>query len=219
MKAVYIIAAIFTTPIIILNSIGGIISCIWLAILGQWGMLIAGIVLLLFGCKIIGLLLFPQLLLATPGVLLAQKGKYRWAVLFMALSHFYIGLLITAWCTFMCSLFIDVLPLHIFIPRIILAYIVATAPWVNLARGEGNVGSSAAASWICVLSAQLAFIILIIILLTATVNILFIFRYFLFFMMSASLFNTIVSGILMREQVVTKIQDSEYFETPVDELK
>jgi len=56
------IIEILSLPIMILNMVGGIIGGIWLAILGEWGLIGIGILLMFTSHWILAILMMPSLL-------------------------------------------------------------------------------------------------------------------------------------------------------------
>jgi hypothetical protein len=83
MQAVFSLLAI---PFILLNFLGGIVSGVWLAILGRWSDIGYGTVLFLSSSLLLGLAMMPGLIFAAPASLLAQKGKLILAFPLMLLS-------------------------------------------------------------------------------------------------------------------------------------
>lgn len=61
--------AALSVPIMILNLLGGIISGIWLAILGEWGEIIRGIIFMVVSGIAISFALMPSLLFAAPAAI------------------------------------------------------------------------------------------------------------------------------------------------------
>ena len=74
MNALVKLMNLFALPIMILNLLGGIVSGIWLAILGQWWAIGAGIASLFLSTLLLGIVLMPSALLALPGIYLQEKG-------------------------------------------------------------------------------------------------------------------------------------------------
>jgi hypothetical protein len=58
--------AIISLPLIVLNLLGGVASFIWLAILGEWNIIIFGTLYILFGYWFVGLLLIPGMVFVLP---------------------------------------------------------------------------------------------------------------------------------------------------------
>ena len=64
-----------SVPIMFLNLLGGIISGIWLVILGEWSEIFRGILFMVVSGFVISIALMPSLLFAAPAALAIQKGK------------------------------------------------------------------------------------------------------------------------------------------------
>ena len=67
------IIEILTLSILVMNMIGGISAGIWLAFLGEWKLIIIGIVLLFTSHFYISLLMLPGLLFAPIGVYFFER--------------------------------------------------------------------------------------------------------------------------------------------------
>jgi hypothetical protein len=78
--------------------LGGIVSGIWLAILGEWGPIGIGILALFISGFVVSILLMPGALLALPGAFFAERGWTPLFWLFALVSNFYIAALIAVWC-------------------------------------------------------------------------------------------------------------------------
>ncbi len=87
------IVGVLSVPIMILNFASGIVAGIWLAILGQWGLLGIGIVFLFTSHWLIGLLLLPMMPVDVLALRLAEK-KNPLSYLFCYISHLYSNILI-----------------------------------------------------------------------------------------------------------------------------
>ena len=90
---------ILTIPILILNMAGGIIAGIWLAFLGEWRLILIGIVLIFTSNFYLSFLMLPGLLFVPICVHFCEK-KNPLGYLFSFLSQFYTNLLIVSTCAF-----------------------------------------------------------------------------------------------------------------------
>ncbi len=61
-------------PIVCLNLLGGIVSGVWLAFLGEWWALGYGLTLLVVSTMGVSFALLPSILLAAPGVYFLARG-------------------------------------------------------------------------------------------------------------------------------------------------
>lgn len=90
-----------TIPLAFLNLLGGIVSGIWLAIIGQWGVIGLGIFFFIASTFGLSFVLIPALLLSAPAVYCSEKGKTFPMLCFITLSNLYVIVVITVWC---CSI-------------------------------------------------------------------------------------------------------------------
>jgi len=129
-------------PIMILNILGGIISGIWLAILGEWGEIIRGIIFMVVSGFAISFALMPSLLFAGPAAIAIEKGKKILGIFFGSLSVLYTVALITVWCIWIMWLFVSSATENSLIPLLIWSYGVALAPWMWLAQKDQEGGGN-----------------------------------------------------------------------------
>lgn len=122
-----------------LNFLGGTISIIWLIVLGEWDVVITGIIQLLFGPFSIGLVLGALLLLVMgPAGKFDEMGWDGLSKCFLALGGLITYGIIIGW---VCStlFYFDA---HIrgdnFIPIALLIYKVSVNPWIYMAQKEAQ---------------------------------------------------------------------------------
>lgn len=85
-------------PLRLLNILGGIVSGIWLVILGRWSIIGYGLVALIASSFCLSLAIMPTLLFAAPAALLYEKG-YRLAFYFFGfLATLYTMSVLAVWC-------------------------------------------------------------------------------------------------------------------------
>jgi hypothetical protein len=80
---------LLTLPFVILNFLGGIVSGVWLAILGEWWAIGYGVLSLFVSTFILSLVLLPGVAIATPAMMLLEKGRVVLAFPFILLSQIY----------------------------------------------------------------------------------------------------------------------------------
>ena len=131
-------------PLMILNILGGVVSGIWLALLGEWGAIGRGILFLFVLTWFLRLMLMPSVLLTLPAAYYEERGKTFGFVCFIALSSLYILALMTVWCCGILFLFVKDATESSLIPRLIWSYGVARAQL--LVRGQGQTKQSLKAS-------------------------------------------------------------------------
>jgi len=148
-----------TVPIMILNLLGGIISGIWLAILGEWGEIFRGILFMVISGFAISIVLMPSLLFAAPAAMAIEKGKKLLGMFFGSLSVLYTVTLMTVWCIWIMWLFVSSATDSSLIPLLIWSYGVALAPWMYLAqKDQQGVGGNEYSTFI-IFFAQASFIL------------------------------------------------------------
>ena len=133
------IMAIFMLPLIILNWLGGIVSGIWLILLGKWGLLLYGILIALFGSYLISLLFLPAMfLLMMPAAYFVEKKQMFLSMVFGFLNLIYTILLIAFCCLTIMLAFINSSDERSIVPAIIWSYGVALGPWMYMASKENR---------------------------------------------------------------------------------
>jgi hypothetical protein len=131
MKMINKILEILTIPILILNMLGGIIGGIWLAFLGEWRLILIGILLVFTSHFYLSILMLPGLLFVPIGVHFFEK-KNPLGYLFGCLSQFYTNLLIVATCAFaffICTSFYGGESKFGLIPYLLWSWGMAMGPW------------------------------------------------------------------------------------------
>ena len=131
-----------TVPIMFLNLLGGIISGIWLAILGEWGEIFRGVLFMVISGFAISIALMPSLLFAAPAAMAIEKGKKLLGMFFGSLSVLYTIGLMTVWCIWIMWLFVSSANDSSLIPLLIWSYGVALAPWMWLAQKDQQGGGN-----------------------------------------------------------------------------
>ena len=131
-----------TVPIMILNLLGGIISGIWLVILGEWGEIVRGIIFMIISSFAISFALMPGLLFSAPAAMAMEKRRKSLGIFFGSLSVLYTVSLITVWCLWIMWLFVSSATESSLIPLLIWSYGVALAPWMWLAQNDQQDGGN-----------------------------------------------------------------------------
>ena len=123
-------------PLMFLNIIGPVIAGLWLAVLGRWGLIGWGVLIVGLGTTCLWLAMIPGWLLGMPGVRFISRGRYGLAAMFMSAAGLYDIAVITMWCVGVLTFFglrADATPL---LPVLVWSYSVATAPISHMAKGE-----------------------------------------------------------------------------------
>ena len=139
----FVVALAF--PILILNSFGGIIAGVWLAILGRWWAIGWGFASV-FAPTVLGLAMMPGVAFGAPAALLAEKGRTVLAFPLVLLSLIYTAAVITVWCLFVLFFFMSRSSGGDFWPLQIWSYVVAITPLAYMTQSEEQRGTGDAAS-------------------------------------------------------------------------
>jgi hypothetical protein len=121
-----------------LNFGGGIIGGIWLAFLGEWKLIIIGVVLLFASHWLLAILMMPGLLISGVALTFGEKNKFL-LYLFGFLSQLYTNILIVATCVFaflICSSFYKGAVGISYIPYLLWSWGMALGPWQFFASNE-----------------------------------------------------------------------------------
>ena len=154
MQAIF---SLLTIPLMLLNFFGGIVSGIWLAVLGQWWAIGYGVAGLFFSSFLIGIAMMPGLIFSAPAAILAHKGKLILAFPLMLLGQLYIYIVVTAWCMFVFIIFMAHSSPNLFWPLLIWSYGVALGPLMYMVQREQQAGNGDG-SWMTTFFAQLAYV-------------------------------------------------------------
>jgi hypothetical protein len=144
---------IFQLPIVLLNTVGFIVSAIWLLIIGEWRSVVAGIAMSFFAPFLLGLALLPALIFGAPAMFLARRGVTIGLYFFSFLGSLYTAVIITVWCVGVAIYFLENASSSAFWPTLVWSYGVATSPWTYMAQREDAIPAMLAAFF-----AQLAFL-------------------------------------------------------------
>ncbi len=141
MEAFARLLSVLAVPLGILNMFGGIVSGIWLAILGEWGLIGYGILALLISGMGIGLAMAPGLIFAGPAAVMLEKGNKIGGYFFGLLSTIYTVGVLTAWCILVLIYYTKHADADSIIPVLIWSYGIATGPIVWLAQKDLQSGN------------------------------------------------------------------------------
>jgi hypothetical protein len=118
--------------------LGGVISGIWLAILGHWGAIGYGLLFLAFSSFGLGLAMIPGLIFAAPAASMVEKGSKIGGYFLGLLSTLYTYGVLTAWCLAILTYYLKNADNESIIPLLIWSYGVATGPIAWMAHKERN---------------------------------------------------------------------------------
>jgi energy-coupling factor transporter ATP-binding protein EcfA2 len=164
------LSGIFNTlfvPILLLDFLGGIVGFIWLATYGEWGIIIGGIIYMIFSTIMISFLLLPSMLLAMPAAFFAERKQYLGLGVFGLLSASYVSILIYFTCAFIFQSYTSlVADSNSILPYLLWSYATATTPWAYMAAKEG---AEATGTFIALLFTK--FGLLIVVVMTGLLNV------------------------------------------------
>lgn len=129
-----------TVPIAILNWGAIVVGGIWLAILGQWSLVILGLIVIFAGTWILSLAMAPGLGIGYLAVRVFEKSKIASYPL-LALVATYNFVVLCAWCVGF-FLFCELRTHGSYWPFILWAYALATIPWVSTYAEEAKTGDA-----------------------------------------------------------------------------
>jgi hypothetical protein len=132
------IITVLLVPLGIMNLLGGLISGIWLAFLGHWGLIGYGFLIIAFASFGIGFAMMPSLLFAVPAMSLIEKGNNFFGYIFLLLSSLYTYGILTLWCILILTYYMNQVDNDSIIPVLIWSYGVATGPIGFIAQKERN---------------------------------------------------------------------------------
>ncbi len=138
MDALSRIITVLLVPLGIMNLLGGLISGIWLAFLGHWGLIGYGFLIIAFASFGIGFAMMPSLLFAVPAMSLIEKGNNFFGYIFLLLSSLYTYGILTLWCILILTYYMNQVDNDSIIPVLIWSYGVATGPIGFIAQKERN---------------------------------------------------------------------------------
>lgn len=124
-------------PVIgIFNFLSQIVAGIWLAVLGEWGAILAGLGFGLCGNWLLGFALMPSLIFTPIQASAIKNGDKGLLHLSTVLTMGYTMLIASIWCSWAFSHFVHMTHSAAIIPSTFWAYSVATTPWVTMASKE-----------------------------------------------------------------------------------
>jgi hypothetical protein len=134
--------AIFSIFFLFLNLFAAVGAGIWLAILGEWQILLWGIGLTIFGAFIVSLLLAPSLLLVAPIAANPNLARSTVALAFLTtFSTLYTYCVMGVWAICIFYYFANASRASSALPTVLWSYAVATGVWSYMAQKEAQSGN------------------------------------------------------------------------------
>jgi hypothetical protein len=187
-----------TIPLALLNMLGGVVSGIWLGILGEWSTIGLGILFFLGSTLLLGIVLLPSILLAAPAAYCAEKGKTLAMLCFGALSNLYTIAVITVWCCGVLYMFVKDANSSSLVPKLIWSYGVAIGPWSYMASKEPEGGENLG-SVLSTFLAELAYVVVSFIVILFPVTVLQALKVFAGFMLVGLAIQMTVAYLIQKE--------------------
>lgn len=185
-------------PIAFLNMIGGIGSGIWLAILGEWWTIVSGLLFFFISTFALSIIIMPSMLLSAPAAYWAEKGKTFGMLCFGALSNLYIIVVITVWCCGILYIFVKDATSISLIPKLIWSYGVATGPWAYMASKDQQ-GGEGFASMLSTFLAELAYVVIMLLVIFSSVTLIQAFKVFIGFMLVGLVIQMTLAYLIQKE--------------------
>lgn len=157
MEAMEKVMTALVVPLMLLNMFGGIVSGIWLAVLGEWGVIGWGILYLFAASFLLGFAMLPGLIFAAPIAAMGDRANKFVVYICAFFSALYTMAVITAWCIWTLYFFATKADSSSYIPVLIWSYGAATGPLVFLAKKDMQAGNDAAMT--ATFFAQLAYVL------------------------------------------------------------
>lgn len=151
----------FAIPLGVLNAVGGVIAGIWLAILGEWGMIGWGFAFMVFSSWGLSFAMMPGMIFAFPIAYFFDRGQRVLAYPFVFLAGLYNTAVITVWCGWTLAFFAQRADGSSMIPALLWAYGAATGPLAYMTQKEGQGGGDNTGATITTYFAQLGFVIMV----------------------------------------------------------
>ena len=158
MTRIYLLLAPLVGTYIVLNALGGIVSGIWLAAIGEWWAIGIGLAGVMSSHWVISMLLLPSILLSAPAVALQERGRLLLASLVAALANLYISALMAAWGAGVFLVFATSATTGSTIPLLIWGYGVTSGPWVFFVSKTPQEGGENERSFIATFFLQVGYI-------------------------------------------------------------
>jgi len=209
MKVLMGLITTLSIPLAILNMLGGIVSGVWLGILGSWGAIGLGILFFIVSTSALGLVLMPSMLLAAPAAYCAEKGKTFGFICFGALSNLYIIAVITIWCCGVLFLFVKDATSSSLIPRLIWSYGVATGPWAYMSSEKQQGGF---ASILATFLAELAYMVIMLLVIFTPIILLQAIKIFAGFMLVGLVIQMTFAIMIQKEMKQTAEQSAALYD-------
>jgi hypothetical protein len=134
--------SLLVLPFMLLNFFAGIVGGIWLALLGEWEVVVLGLGLSFVGAAIVGILLMPSLLIMLPIFGAAAAARLDRSPIFMGFAALlgvgYTYCIMGLWAHAIFRVFTWNMDADAKLPILLWCYAASTAVWNYMAQRDNN---------------------------------------------------------------------------------
>ena len=159
MKALINTINILALPIVFINNFGVIAAGIWLLLLGEWNIIIQGLVILLSGYVLPLWIFMIGMIFVMPSTYFIEKNNQTAGMFFGFMNVLSAVAIIVVWCVIVLFYFLKLAGYGSFYPTILWSYCITTSPLAYLAYKDLQGGNEAA--MILAFFAELSYLIII----------------------------------------------------------
>jgi len=159
MKALINTINTFALPIVFINNFGVIAGGVWLLILGEWDIIIPGLVILILGYVLLLWIFTIRLIFVMPSTYFIEKNNQTAGMFFGFMNVLFTIAVIVVWCVIVLFYFLKLAGYGSFYPTILWSYCIAASPISYLAYKDLQGGNEAA--MILTFFAELSYLIII----------------------------------------------------------
>lgn len=157
MSALRAVLQVLVFGVVALNWLGGVVSGIWLAVLGEWGAIGWGIAGIFVSHLVLSIALLPGFAFGAGAAALGERKSRVGTLILGGLSNLYTVAVMTAWCIGVLLFFLSQAGQESWIPVLIWSYGVALGPWMFLAQKDRQAGTGEGSA-ILTIAAQVGYI-------------------------------------------------------------
>jgi len=147
-------------PITVLNVLGGLVSGIWLAVLGRWGTIGVGLLMSILMPFVYSILMLPAFGIGQFAIRLEERGQKLPAMLLAFPGAVYGDALITAWVAFLFVNFLYEPDATAAVPTALWVYSIAIAPLAYMGSKEKGDNPGPAVAMFVALLAYLVLLVM-----------------------------------------------------------
>ena len=138
--------------------VAGVVSGIWLIVVGDWWRLVFGVGFMFLSSLIIMIVPMPALIFSIPAIKYLDQGKKFLGMFFLSLSNIVLALSISALSILVLWFMVKNVSENL-IPILMWSYVVAMTPWASAVGKEQERGDTASSSLIATYFQMLAYIV------------------------------------------------------------